>query len=124
MTSKPTTPAAIWAADMAKEIMRGMDMADGANDGQISYDAAIRYLERASRDAIRDGQFDRANAFIRAETAIRKSHQKHPERVYFRVSDTIIDSEFAANEGVVKLEMGKRGGGIEIEVPSTVPAEK
>lgn len=124
MSNKPTTPAAIWAADMAKEIMRGMDMADGANDGQISYDAAIRYLDRASRDALREGRMDRANAFIRAEAAIRKSHQKHPERVYFRVSDTIIDSEFAANEGVVKLEMGKRGGGIEVEVPAAVAAEK
>lgn len=109
---------------MAKEIMRGMDMADGANDGQISYDAAICYLDRASRDAIRVGQFGRANAFIRAEAAIRKSHQKHPERVYFRVCDTIIDSEFSANEGIVKLEMGKRGGGIEVEVPLAVPAEK
>lgn len=117
MSKKPTTPAAIWAADMAKEIMRGMDMADGANDGQISYDAAVRYLEAASRDALRTGDFQRAEAFIRVETCIRKSHQKYPERVYFRVSDTIIDSEFAANEGVVKLEMGKRGGGIEIKVP-------
>lgn len=117
MTNKPTTPEAIWAADMAKEIMRGMDMADGANDNQIRYEDALRYLDRASRDALREGKMDRANAFIRAEMSIRKSHQKNPERTYFRIADALIDQEFAVNEGVVRLEVGKRGGHFEVEVP-------
>ncbi len=122
MNDKPTTPEAIWAADMAKEIMNGMDAADGANDGQISYDAALRYLDRASRDALREQKMDRANAFIRAEMSIRKSHQKNPERTYFRVADALIDKEFAVSDGVVRIEIGKRGGHFEVEVP--VAAEK
>lgn len=123
MSDKPNTPEAIWAADMAKEIMRGMDMADGANDNQIRYEDALRYLERASRDALREGRMDRANAFMRAEISIRKSHQKHPERSYFRVDDTLIDKEFAVSEGVVRIEIGKRGGHFEVEVPKA-SAEK
>lgn len=117
MSEKPSTPEAIWAADMAKEIMNGMDAADGANDGQIRYEDALRYLDRASRDALREGKMDRANAFIRAEMSIRKSHQKTPERAYFRVADALIDKEFAVSEGVVRIEIGKRGGHFEVEVP-------
>lgn len=122
MSDKPTTPEAIWAADMAKEIMHGMDAADGAKDGLIRYEDAIRYLDRASRDALREGKMDRANAFIRAELSIRKSHQKNPERGYFRVADALIDKEFAVSDGVVRIEIGKRGGHFEVEVPVT--AEK